>query len=432
MKLLKLIFGVVVLISLYAAYVYLSDSGENSQGNNNDTISNVAPLSKEEDFKTKQTDKDSVVESNKALLQKFEQLQQSFNIQKEEIVKIGSEQKVNIEKMKDATGKSLVAMVTDIVNKNLPISANAKGDEDKKVGYKINNNEADDEVNSAYVWNSTLQSGTLNKDGEYIPISATSFNENQDVDSDTANAANKDKSTASIAAYTIPSNSVLSGILTTGLVGRIPVDGEVSDAFRFSIKITDNAFFANNHSSKNLKDMFVSGSAHGDLLLSCVRANIDSVTFIFEDGTISEHKETDIATLSDEYGYPCIKGELITNAATYLSTSAVFSGFASAAEALAQAEQSVSSDASGNSSSKVTGNVGKFVGGKLLAGGINSANDWINKRAQSSFDVIFTPSGQSVKLLIQQSVNIDYLPKGRKLDHRLDFSNEIRLDAPLD
>jgi hypothetical protein len=63
-----------------------------------------------------------------------------------------------------------------------------------------------------------------------------------------------------------------------------------------------------------------------------------------------------------------------------------------------------------------------------LSGGVDDAKDWFNQRTKSSFDVIFVPSGKSVKILTQEQINIDYDPNGRKLDHQLatgEWRNEI-------
>jgi hypothetical protein len=43
-----------------------------------------------------------------------------------------------------------------------------------------------------------------------------------------------------------------------------------------------------------------------------------------------------------------------------------------------------------------------------LSGGVDDAKDWFDKRTKSSFDVIFVPSGELVKILTQEQINIDY------------------------
>ena len=59
----------------------------------------------------------------------------------------------------------------------------------------------------------------------------------------------------------------------------------------------------------------------------------------------------------------------------------------------------------------------KFLGASILSSSAEEIQKWVNSRAQSSFDVIAIPSGKLVKILTQQQINIDYDPKGRKLNH---------------
>ncbi|MBD2816859.1 TIGR03752 family integrating conjugative element protein, partial [Xenorhabdus sp. Flor] len=63
--------------------------------------------------------------------------------------------------------------------------------------------------------------------------------------------------------------------------------------------------------------------------LSCVRGQVNSITVIFQDGTVrtlpgagqnTHGSANGIGWLSDENGIPCISGERKSNAATYLPT----------------------------------------------------------------------------------------------------------------
>jgi len=420
----KILWGLSLLIVLilgFSLYYYENQDAVDTK----DVIVTTEPMAinkaVNEEYKTAQDDEDSVVESNKLLLIAVNNIQQKFKDFQEK-------QKIDIETTKqaieDSANRSKDA-TNDIVNKaisfvNKGLNKTIRGD---KVNYKIN--DSDGSSSQAYVWTKSLRSGTFNEEGEYvltddIGLPNTTDNadnyaieDNQDGD----NTANNQPTKKPV--YTVPNNSVLSGVLMTGLLGRIPVDGEVIDPFRFTIKINDKSFYANNHSNNILKDVFASGTATGDLLLTCVRASIDSFTFIFEDGTISDHKITDIGTLNDAYGYPCIKGELFTNAAQYIGTSAVLSGLSNAAKAFADAQKTTTNNTNGSSSSQVTGSASKFAAYNALSGGVGSAQGWVSQRAKSSFDVIFVPSGKKIKILTQEQISIDYDPNGRKLNHTL-------------
>ncbi|MFG6179674.1 TIGR03752 family integrating conjugative element protein, partial [Halomonas sp. THAF12] len=87
--------------------------------------------------------------------------------------------------------------------------------------------------------------------------------------------------------YTVPENSTLMGSLgMTALLGRVPVDGTVNDPYPFKVVIGKDNLTANGIQVPELQSAVVSGTATGDWTLSCVRGNIDSMTFVFADGTI--------------------------------------------------------------------------------------------------------------------------------------------------
>ena len=88
-------------------------------------------------------------------------------------------------------------------------------------------------------------------------------------------------------AYTVPRNATLLGsIALTALVGRIPVQGQVRDAMPFKVITGSENLAANGLVVSGIRGMVWSGTAIGDWTLSCVTGRLDSVTFVFEDGTI--------------------------------------------------------------------------------------------------------------------------------------------------
>jgi integrating conjugative element protein (TIGR03752 family) len=451
MRLLKAVMLLVVIALMATAYFYIND---NAKDNDNAQIDKT--INKE--YKTVQDDKDTVVESNKVLLFKVSSLEKHIKTIKE----TQNQQEKKLKSVADKEGalntlnnkisldtNDIVKRVVALVNKGLP-KLGVKDNKDP--AYKINNtgdhnNISDNHNNNQdYIWTDALRSGVLDENGDYVPVATTSntntysnthtyqnTKNTQDIDyvdfadfkdrvkdnnpNNPNNPSNHKNTTTP--AYTIPSNSVLSAVLTSGLIGRIPVDKQVTDPFRFNVKITDQSFYSGGHSNNVLQDVFASGTASGDLLLSCVRATIDSITFIFADGTISDHKVSEMAYLANEYGYPCIKGNLITNAAQYLGVSTLFSGLSGGAKAFSEAQTTTSNNSDGSSSSSITGSPYKFLGASILSSSAQDIQKWVNSRAQSSFDVIAIPSGKLVNILTQEQINIDYDPKGRKLNHQL-------------
>ncbi len=409
MKVIKITALIAVVLLSFGLYNYFTDNKIiTTTANNNPKITTATG----EEYKTPLGDKDTTAETNKqvilqlsAVTEQIKELNKKIVDNKQQITNLTNNKQLPINNISNNSKKpSLLENIKDKVNK-IPIIK-------EKKQYPINSS-----VNTGYTWNATILSHKV----------TTTLNSTQNISS----TKTYENTQTIIPKYTIPANSVLGGVLTTGLLGRIPINGEITEPYRFSMQITDKAFFANYKSSNDLEGMVLSGTAKGDLLLSCVKAIVDSITFIFYDGTISQNKGVDIAEVIDEFGYPCIKGKLITNAVEYLSIGTTLSGLSSAATAFAQEEQTVSTDSSGNTTRNVTGDATKFAGYNALAGGVSNIQKWLDDRAKSSFDVIFVPSGKKVKLSVLNSIAIDYDINGRKLNH-LSSITQQGVDGDLD
>ncbi|HBP1257584.1 TPA: TIGR03752 family integrating conjugative element protein, partial [Pseudomonas aeruginosa] len=87
--------------------------------------------------------------------------------------------------------------------------------------------------------------------------------------------------------YTLPQNSTLMGsVAMSALIGRVPVDGTVNDPYPFKILIGPDNLTANGIELPDVAGAVASGTASGDWTLSCVRGQIRSLTFVFNDGTV--------------------------------------------------------------------------------------------------------------------------------------------------
>jgi len=235
-----------------------------------------------------------------------------------------------------------------------------------------------------------------------------------------------------IAWYTVPENSTLMGATSmTGMIGRIPIGGTVHDPYPFKIIVSSYNLATNGHHIPGLNGMIFSGVARGDLMLSCISAKLYSVTYTFDDGTILTQREEQgadtgfqqgggtqrrgLGWLSDEWGNPCIKGELITNAPTFLATQFALSAAEGYAKAVAENETTSTVTDSGAVIKTTTGDAKKRAGGEAVADGFSSVKEWLNARQQDSFDAIFVPSGTKVAVHIETQLEIDYDQNGRKL-----------------
>ncbi|PHM64151.1 integrating conjugative element protein [Xenorhabdus stockiae] len=223
--------------------------------------------------------------------------------------------------------------------------------------------------------------------------------------------------------YTLPENATLVGSQAmTALLGRVLVNGTVTDPYPFKILIGKDNLTANGIELPEVEGAVVSGSASGDWTLSCVRGQVNSITFVFQDGTVrtlpgAGKNQQGIGWLSDENGIPCISGERKSNASTYLPTLFALSAMNSAGNALNESQQTAQTNGTGGITSALTGNAGQATLGKAVAGGMNEMGEWFKQRYSQTFDAIYVPPGAHVVVHITQSLAIDYEKTGRKVHY---------------
>ncbi|PHM24269.1 TIGR03752 family integrating conjugative element protein [Xenorhabdus innexi] len=230
--------------------------------------------------------------------------------------------------------------------------------------------------------------------------------------------------------YTLPENATLTGSQAmTALLGRVPVNGTVTDPYPFKILIGKDNLTANGIELPEVEGAVVSGSASGDWTLSCVRGQVNAITFVFQDGTVrtlpgSGQKTGNIGWLSDENGIPCISGERKSNAGTYLPTLFALSAMNSAGDALNDSQQTAQTNGTGGLTTALTGSAGQAALGKALSGGMKDMSDWLKQRYSQTFDAVYVPPGARVVVHISQSLAIDYETTGRKV--RYGFSDTVQ------
>ena len=241
--------------------------------------------------------------------------------------------------------------------------------------------------------------------------------------------------------YTIPRNATLIGSTAmTALVGRVPVKGQVHDPMPFKVIAGKDNLAANGLTIPGVQGMIWSGTAIGDWTLSCVSGQLESVTFVFEDGTIQTLSSDDnslsgssgssasggqtsgksdkpLGWISDARGIPCITGERKSNAPAFLTQRIGVSAMEAAANAAAQSETTTLLSDSGTVSNTVTGGTGKYILGKTLSGSSQEIARWLQERQAQSFDAVFVPAGIELAIHVDHELPIDFHAKGRKLHH---------------
>jgi integrating conjugative element protein (TIGR03752 family) len=250
------------------------------------------------------------------------------------------------------------------------------------------------------------------------------------------------KSTSLKPVYTVSADATLVGsVAMTALIGRVPIDGTVHDPYPFKVLINADNLMANGIELPDLAGAVASGTASGDWTLSCVRGQIRSLTFVFQDGTIrtvsasgTASRDTSIqgglGWVSDPYGIPCVSGERHSNARQYLGSQTLITAAGAGAASLIKSDRG--SAAVITSDGNVVGTVGltgQEAMGRILAAGVQDVSDWVNKLYGQAFAAIYVQPGARVAVHIEQPLTIDYDTQGRRVHHS---SGESHVVSDLD
>ena len=254
-----------------------------------------------------------------------------------------------------------------------------------------------------------------------------------------------DETEKAIPYYTIPAGADLSNTtLLSALIGEVPNDGKLMQPlFPFTALVSRGDLMASNGISlpDDISGMKVNGYAIGvgSFLddISCVRAYVTSALFTFQDGHFvtvgsEEMKNTtdlvnneSLGYLTNPFGNPCIHGKYFTNAPRVLAAMMVAGGTQGVGAALSQWQMTTMNGANGITQSP-TGSFGKFAAGGALSEGSVKVADWLEKRIQGSFDMVFVPASvktgagfrpNHVSLHLTKTINLDKQPNGRVLDY---------------
>lgn len=255
--------------------------------------------------------------------------------------------------------------------------------------------------------------------------------------------AEKDGVSAVIPVYTIPDAATLvNNSMMTPLVGRVPNLGRLTDPFRFKLITGAENLAANGLRIPGIANAVWTGYAVGVREQSCVRAYLDTVTFVFQDGRIhtvhrgkgngqtggSVSVNDNLGYLTDPWGKPCIRGQFFDNASSYLKGRGIAAFLDGLANAYANAQVTVDRSSYGLNS-YVSGNTYEYALGKGISGTTGEIANYVRERASDAFDVVYVAPGQNVQIFVETEIPIDYNTTGRKLQYA--YGQGV-LHAPLD
>jgi integrating conjugative element protein (TIGR03752 family) len=247
-----------------------------------------------------------------------------------------------------------------------------------------------------------------------------------------------DASVATEPVYTLPENATLLGsVAMTALIGRVPVDGTVNDPYPFKVLVGADNLTANGIELPEVAGAVLSGTATGDWTLSCVRGQIESITFVFEDGTIRSVPPPQTVTsrnqgaaggngqrlrgglgyLSDPQGIPCIGGERRSNAQQYLGTQSLLTAAGAGVAALFADDESGTTLLGNAGGALVTHKAGQDALNSILSGGVSDLRSWVNQLYGEAFAAVYVAPGAPVAVHLDREITLDYAPAGRRVRH---------------
>ncbi len=196
----------------------------------------------------------------------------------------------------------------------------------------------------------------------------------------------------------------------TALVGKIGKGGKVSDPFNFTVISSGKMFGANDATLPQIEKAVWVGTAYGDPSLNCVRGNITSVTFVFDDGMIATKtakSSEPLAELVDPRGFPCIQGTRINNLDKAMISQLFADTLTIAGEAYADSQVEQQKYSGGNKDEFVT-DQSAYLAGNFAAGLGKSTADYVRYMTEGVFDLVYAQSGANVTLDIREQININY------------------------
>ncbi|MBS9781379.1 MAG: TIGR03752 family integrating conjugative element protein [Gammaproteobacteria bacterium] len=410
-------------------------SGQVRQLTNNGQIDELKALMKQvaERNNKVETDNNTLREELKSISETLATLQQQQSEKDEKIAELSQQLETvqttadqptnNTQEVEDAVKDMFVQRPRDMNYTQDQVSQTITGVEPPKKTsndhkpYMPNLGGNDDSITGLAGADLSKLLGGINKniDEQVLPMKRLEY--------ETETSDGKQKLLTRFPIYTLPPTTMLTdSTLLTPLIGRVPVGGNVNDPFRFQLEIGAENLAVNGHHIPGVQKAIASGYATGIREQSCVRATISTMTFIFEDGRISTVKGNSkdsndgLGYLTDPQGTPCILGEYVNNASSYLKDRSMAAFLAGLAQAYGQSQVSYT-EKNGGLKGYLSGNVYQFAAAQGIASTADEIAQYVRERAREAFDVVYVPQASRVQVILQEEIDIDYDLKNRKINY---------------
>ncbi|WP_318441607.1 TIGR03752 family integrating conjugative element protein [Photobacterium leiognathi] len=242
---------------------------------------------------------------------------------------------------------------------------------------------------------------------------------------------------------TIPQDSTLMGAVTmTALLGRVPVKGKLVDPFEFKVLVGGDNLASNGIYIPNLKSMVLSGVAKGNYTGQCVSGDIVSGTYTFNDGRVQSFNlgsldqnsnntasyeaagqiaQDRLGWISTDNGIPCISGQYISDAASFISLQGGLAAVGGVASGFAAAAQEVTG--TGDERNAVITDPTQYALGTGGDAAVKSMNAWIEDIRQTAFAMVYVKPNVKISVHITKEIPIDYHSQARKVSYVKDWNS---------
>ena len=251
--------------------------------------------------------------------------------------------------------------------------------------------------------------------------------------------------------FTLPKNDQLNDNFAVGeIIGVVPnLENRVFSQLGFKLITTKLGVLSSNHTPYGLKHIVWEGRALGLYSQSCVYGQLDSATFVFEDGRIltinsgsgaagegassvlqSASLSGGLGYIADEYGSRCIPGQLHSNATEYLSGQFSVAALQGVSDVVQQASVQQQATESGDVIESIPPEqVGRAALAGGVGGGLGALQQYLTQRTIQAFDFITIPSGTKISIALTTEIRMDYPTDGRLTVYGQSHHNPIDSDV---
>jgi hypothetical protein len=190
----------------------------------------------------------------------------------------------------------------------------------------------------------------------------------------------------------LPAGSFAEGVMLTGVFA--PVEGQ---ALPVQIRLSSE-WTTPNRGRLPIGDAFLVGKAQGDANSERVTIQLEKLSYVHSSGRSIEIPVNGFIVDTD--GVQGAHGKYVWRAEEFMLYAAAAGAAAGAGDALSQSQTTTSLSPLGGATQFITGDIGKFAGGRALSGAANQLNQAIGKRLNEISPAIWVPNGRKVTVTL--------------------------------